>query len=147
MPSLPPSTSSPLSSVSTYSFWIGLGVAGAAIALAVFGFSLEGEAEVDPSGQAPLLLAHADSTDTVFLPTPVSRGGIVHARMDGKGIPLYQAEVSDHEGRRVYRIRATADGDEIVVDYATGKFITVRKLTEKISPSPAPRIDVRATSY
>jgi hypothetical protein len=147
MPSLPPSTSSPLSSVSTYSFWIGLGVAGAAIALAVLGFSLEREGEVDPPSQAPLLFAPTDSTGPVFLPTSDSPGVTAHARLGGKGIPLYQAEVGDHEGRRVYRIRATAGGDEIVVDFTTGKFIAVRELTEIISPSPAPVIADPATSY
>lgn len=135
MPSLPPSGSShPRSSVSAHSFWIGLGVAGAAIALAVLGFSLQSDTPNElPAGARLDRIAPVDSP-------PVS---IAIAADSVNHQPLM--EVSRHEGRQVYRIRVTDSGDEIIIDYFTGKLIAVREISPKFS-SPFPKIESTATS-
>lgn len=141
MPSLLPSGSSrPSGSVTTNSFWIGLTLAGAAIALAVVGFSLESGGSGELPGSAAL---SPNPLATESLPV-VSEG--LHIDQVATINPLHQLEVSQHEGRRVYRIRATAYGDEIIVDYITGKLISVKETPGKFVLPPRPMPDSIVTA-
>jgi hypothetical protein len=146
MPSRFPSGSSrPPSSVSAYSFWIGLGLAGAAITLAVLGFTLNQADELPQEGVEPnsgVVLRQAPTAATLVLvdePTSIDE-------MSGEPNPLHQLVVDKYAGRRVYRIRATTYGDEIIVDYVTGKLMAVQELPGKFSIPPAPMEETIVTS-
>lgn len=141
MPSRFPSGSArPPSSVSAHSFWIGLGLACAAITLSIVGFSQENNddrPEFEMAAPAISDLQITEAAQVVALPREEAVRSEIY-----KNLPMYKAELGWFDGRQVYRIRPTSYADELIVDYHTGKLIAVNEVPARhVVPSPPPMIE------
>jgi hypothetical protein len=120
--------------VSNGSFWLGLGLAGGAIALSILGFSLMSDSADDAPPQVVQHRLLPPNPLSITAPTSMAiEIPMIAARQPS---PLDLLELDDQSGRRVYRIRATPYGDELIVDAETGKLLAVKDVNGKITRHP-----------